>query len=177
VTSASDRTPFPTVLWNDDDATFFPGKTIESPVWVLVFPFYGDRLVLAQIAGRGWCIPSGRIEPGETVEGAAHRETHEESGATLGKLAPLGCFSLTSRTTGAVRHGMAFLGDVFNLEDLPEGSESEGRILLPIEEVASAYFAWDALLAAVFTHAEESRLTLLPSGTSLSDFTRTVSSD
>jgi 8-oxo-dGTP diphosphatase len=165
-------TSFPKVAWQNDDVTFQPDLSSETPAWALVFPFYGDRVVLAQIPGRGWCIPSGRIEPGESAEEAARRETFEESGATLGRIAPLGTFTLTSRTTGEVRHGVAFLGDVMNLEDLPEGTESEGRLLMPIEEVESAYFAWDVLLAAVFAHAEARRLQLLPAGVSLVDFTR-----
>ena len=32
-----------------------------------------------------WVIPSGRVEPGETTEEAAHRELLEETGATLKK--------------------------------------------------------------------------------------------
>lgn len=163
---------FPKVVWQGDDATFLPGVIAERPVWALVFPFYGDRIVLAQIPGRGWCIPSGHIEPGETPEEAARRETHEESGATLGRIAPLGTFRLTSRATGEVRHGIAFLGDVTNLEELPQDTESQGRLLIPVEEVESAYFAWDALLATVFAHAEAQRLALLPTGVSLADFTQ-----
>lgn len=165
--------PFPRVRWQTDDATFLPGPFPEDApaVFALVFPFYGDRIVLAEIPERGWCIPSGRVERGETSRDAAIRECFEESGATLTRLAPLGRFQLTDTRTGEVRFAAAYLGDVGNLEDLPEGSESQGRILLGIEEVEGAYFAWDALLAAVFAHAEEARPYLLPAGTPLSDLT------
>lgn len=172
MTPDSGCTPFPHVFWGEDHVTFLPGVMVESPVWALVFPFYGDKLVLAQIPGRGWCIPSGRIEPGETVEEGARREVWEESGATLSRMALLGTFPLTNKTTGAVHYGVVYLGDVANLEDLPEGTESEGRLLIPMEDAENTYFAWDALLAAVFDYAEAQRLTLLPAGTSLADFTR-----
>ena len=78
-------TPFPNVRWQTDDATFLPGPFPgDAPAsWALVFPFYGDRIVLAEIPGRGWCIPSGRLERGETARDAAIRECWEESGATL----------------------------------------------------------------------------------------------
>ena len=165
--------PFPQVRWQTDDATFLPGPfPHDAPAdWALVFPFYGDRIVLAEIPGRGWCIPSGKVEPGETALLAARRECWEESGATLARLAPLGRFQRTDTATGETRYAAVYLGDVGNLEDLPEGSESTGRLLLGIEEVEGAYFAWDALLAAVFAHAEESRPKLLPAGFPLSDLT------
>lgn len=172
MTPDSGYTSFPSVFWGDDHVTFLPGVVTESPVWALVFPFYGDRLVLAQIPGRGWCIPSGRIESGETVEEGARREVWEESGATLSRMALLGTFQLANKTTGKTHYGVVFLGDVANLEDLPEGTESEGRLLIPMEDAENTYFAWDALLAAVFDYAEARRLTLLPAGTSLADFTR-----
>lgn len=33
--------------------------------------------------GQGWYLPAGRVEPGETLEDAAHRETLEESGVEI----------------------------------------------------------------------------------------------
>jgi len=71
---------FPTVRWKRESATFVSGwHESEEPVGVprpaaLVFPFYGDRVVLADIQTRGWCIPSGHLEPGETAEEAVRRE-------------------------------------------------------------------------------------------------------
>ena len=37
-----------------------------------------------------WSIPKGLAEPGESLEGAARRETLEETGMAAGALAPLG---------------------------------------------------------------------------------------
>ena len=83
---------FPTVHWQawDADATFLPGDELPPDSQgrlyaVLVFLFYGDKVALADIAGRGYCIPSGRIEPGEALDAAAEREVWEETG---GRLAP-----------------------------------------------------------------------------------------
>src|SRR5579875_2774870 len=81
---------FPTVYWAgwDVDATFEPSEELppasDGRLWaVLGFVFYGDKIVLADIEGRGWCIPSGRIEAGETIDEAIERECFEETGARL----------------------------------------------------------------------------------------------
>lgn len=170
----SDALPgFPTVRWQRETATFVaagePLPDVPEPA-ALVFPFYGDRLVLADIPGRGWCIPSGRKEPGESAEAAVRREAYEEAGVHLGRVAPLGCFLLTDTDSGALRRAPAFVADVIGLIDLPEGSESRGRMLAAIEDVSALYYAWDPLLAAVFARVWESKERLLPAGVSLSDW-------
>lgn len=47
------------------------------------FAFEGDRLLLTQLKSRGWDLPGGHIEEGETPEEAVRREVYEESGAAL----------------------------------------------------------------------------------------------
>lgn len=165
---------FPTVSWRHERATFIPRPSQGAPAHAaLVFPFYGDKLVLAEIPGRGWCIPSGRLEPGETPEQAAEREAFEEAGVTVGRLVCLGHFVLTDSENGAIRHAPTFIADVQGLSDLPEGSESTGRLLANLEDISGLYYAWDELLAAVFEEAAEARESLLSPGLTLAEFTRT----
>ena len=133
-----------------------------------MFPFYGDRVVLGDIAHRGWCIPSGHVEAGETDEQAVRREAWEETGVTLGTVAYLGHFILTHRETGIVRHAPTFIGQVSALGDVPKNSESRGMMLASVEDVADLYFAWDALLADVFAYAWAQKALRFPVGVSLS---------
>lgn len=165
---------FPTVRWKSETATFvatavFPGPD-RAPA-ALVFPFYGDRIVLADIATRGWCIPSGHVEPGETFEQAVRRETIEEAGAILGRVVYLGTFVLTHAETGVVRYAPAFIGEVRGFSGAPSGADSRGMQMVAVEDVAQCYFAWDALLAAVFDHAYEEKQSRMPVGVALSTLT------
>ena len=54
------------------------------------FAFDGDHMLFTELVSRGWTIPGGHIDPGETPEQAARREMQEEAGATLGPLHLLG---------------------------------------------------------------------------------------
>jgi 8-oxo-dGTP diphosphatase len=168
---------FPVVLWKHETATFVASGTppndpaVPAPA-ALVFPFYGDKIVLADIVTRGWCIPSGHVEAGETFEEAVRREAREEAGVTLGRVACLGYFILTDAATGRVRHAPTYVGEVLGMEsDPPLTPDSRGRQLVNVEDVAGLYFAWDDLLAAVFAHAYEEKQRLFLSGVPLSTLT------
>lgn len=165
---------FPSVPWKAETATFVSGQPLpkgaNAPA-VLLFPFYGDKVVLADIVTRGWCIPSGHVEAGETFEQAAQREAFEEAGVTLARSAYLGYFVLTHAQTGAVRYAPTFIGEVRGLGAVPTGGDSRGMQMVNVEDVAGLYFAWDELLAAVFAHAYEQKQALFPVGVPLSALT------
>ena len=174
---------FSTVYWPawKSEATFEPGEELppesEGKLWaVLVFVFYGDKVALADITGRGLCIPSGKIEPGETLDEAAAREVWEETG---GELDPerrrlIGCYRLTPHCdvpTGPERYCPVFVAEAWGFKPIPEGSESRGLVLASVEDVAEVYFMWDALMAEVFEFAEERRNALFPVGLPISRLT------
>lgn len=172
--------PFPTVYWDewDSDATFDAGDTLppESAgrLWaVLLFVFYGDKVALADIEGRGLTIPSGRIEPGETLDEAGVREAWEETGANLDpdRRRLIGCYRLMPRTgkyAGETRYCPVFAAEAFGFASIPGGSESRGLVLAAWEDVADLYFTWDPLMAAVFEYARERRDSLFPAGVAIS---------
>ncbi len=162
---------FPTVRWGDDTVDFLPGSRSEGieSFAALVFPFYGDRVMLARIAGRGWCVPSGRVEPGESAEATARREAHEESGLVLGTLHLLGHYRYR-QPNRPDRYSSLFIADVGRVEPFEPGLESLERNWFAVEDVAELYYARDPLLDAVFDLAWRMRDLLLPRGIRIAEW-------
>lgn len=52
--------------------------------------FDGDKFLMTQLVSRGWDIPGGHREPGETPMQTAAREVFEETGAEAERLVLLG---------------------------------------------------------------------------------------
>ena len=76
---------FPSGQYGRQRLHFYPAP-FRAPLRAfagLVFPWMGGRVLLANIEGRGWCIPSGRVEPNESSAEAVRREALEEAGAIL----------------------------------------------------------------------------------------------
>lgn len=61
----------------------------------LGFLFAGDRVLLTHLVSRGWEIPGGHLEPGETPEDALRREALEETGAVIRDLQVVGYEKIT----------------------------------------------------------------------------------
>ena len=61
----------------------WPPEANVSAVHCLAFA--GDQLVLARHVSRGWTIPGGHVEPGESVIEALRREALEEAGVVVGE--------------------------------------------------------------------------------------------
>ncbi len=62
----------------------------ELTTSVAVFAFQGDRLLLANLSARGWDLPAGHIEAGESMVQALHREVWEETACTIVDIEVLG---------------------------------------------------------------------------------------
>lgn len=154
-----DPSDFPVAHWDDLEVTFFPvplpGES-GRPSFVVVFALDGQGFVLANIPGRGWITPSGRLEPGETPLQAAVRETYEETGAELNVPTEIGFYEIRRPDTES-QYASAFVGSVTQFGDIPEGSESTGARVAQMEDLPGLYWRWDALLEAMFAYADTFR--------------------
>ena len=59
---------------------------IELITATFVYAFDGDRLLMTHLKSRGWDLPGGHVEPGETPDRTARREVYEETGARLNQI-------------------------------------------------------------------------------------------
>ena len=69
------------------DAQLPPAHLITS---ALALAFYDQSILLPNLNSRGWDIPGGHIEMGESPEAALRREVMEETGAQLANVRLLG---------------------------------------------------------------------------------------
>jgi len=146
---------FPAGRWKRQQMLFHPApsRAPMRPFAVVVFAWEGDRVLLCDIPGRGWTVPSGRVEPHEDPREAARREAYEEAGATLGCLHELGHFQLCSG--GTRRFVASYTTRLVETCCIPEGTESRGCRLATIEELSDLYHLWDPLMERVFPFALE----------------------
>lgn len=107
-----------------------------------VLAFDGDKLLLTKLNARGWDIPGGHIEAGETPEEAARRELFEETGAHVNDLDFLGYEII--RLLGDEPEGykypypdsymVFYCARITSMEDYTENEESAGRELFDPEQ-------------------------------------------
>ena len=125
-----------------------PFEVPERPFAALVFVWQADKVLVADIVGRGWCIPSGRLEPGETSERAARREAWEECGAQLGELHYIGCFQLPHGE--GCRWAACYATTLADLGEFRVTSESRARRWVSMDELPDLYYLWNEVVKSVF---------------------------
>lgn len=85
---------FPTDFWieTQNKLTFVVSKTLPSKIKMTAVKcliFRGGKILMTKVP-RGWDIPTGHIEEGESPEEAIKREVMEETGTVLKKFHLLG---------------------------------------------------------------------------------------
>ncbi len=143
--------PISTTYWDGQLVEFFLGALPEgaSCYAVIVFAWHECGWVLADIPDRGWCVPSGRIEAGETPEETAIRETFEEIGSIIKHPQYFGYYRFTL-ADGITTLLPTFYSAVSSYGNLPIGTESMGVRIVSLDELPQVYWRWDKLLATVF---------------------------
>lgn len=101
---------------------------------VLVIVKYGDKWLLTRHSTRGVEFPGGKAEEAETIEGAAIRETIEETGVTINNLVQFAEYTVQSDTTFCKA---VFTGEVVHVDPDPILHETEGALWMTDEELAN----------------------------------------
>lgn len=146
---------FPSGKYGRQTLRFYPAP-FRAPLRAfagLVFPWLDGQVLVCDIVGRGWCIPSGRVEPSEESSEAVRREALEEAGAILGEVQYIGCYQISERNE--TRWADCFAATVADLVDIQVAEESVGRRFMTLVELPEHYHVWNDLTDRVFQHSLE----------------------
>lgn len=145
---------FPVGKWGSQTLTFYPAP-YRAPVRsfaALIFLWSDSRLLVCDILDRGWCVPSGRVEPSETSQQAAIREAAEEAGASVSDCQYIGCYRIADKAQ--VRWADCYVGRVACLGEITKPEESQGCALMDLLELSERYHLWNELTEMVIAHSK-----------------------
>jgi 8-oxo-dGTP pyrophosphatase MutT (NUDIX family) len=142
---------------------FFPAtQQPDYPVTaVKIYVFQDDKLLLTNVVTRGWDLPGGHIEQGETPEQAILRELEEETGASVDNFQLIGYLKITNEKENErnkkypkescilVYKGYGLTLDTAHDFQL-EASESK---LVPIDQLHQVHHDWNEAKAQVVEYA------------------------
>jgi 8-oxo-dGTP pyrophosphatase MutT (NUDIX family) len=102
---------------------------------VLVLDSQKRLLLLRRSDNHCWGIPGGAMEPGESLEDTARRETLEESGLVIGELSLYGVFSGPE-----LYYRYPDGAEVYNVTAVYTPSDVRGELRLDVEHIEAGYF-------------------------------------
>ncbi len=158
---------FPTTKWGESSVLSFEATQNLPPTKLTSiaggFVFHDDKLVLANIPGRGWEIVGGRIDVGESPENTFRREAMNQLGCTLSHIEMLGVMRIEHLGPEPpncpypfpVGYGIQFIGIVDEFFSSSGGAQSLGRSLISPEGFKKHYYDWNEYYDAVFRYAYE----------------------
>jgi 8-oxo-dGTP diphosphatase len=116
--------------------TFNREKFLPDAGHVLVWAFADDEkktIVLTRHRRRGWEVPGGKVDAGESPENAAHRELFEETGVKIESLRWIGQYVIHPVDKGEPAVKNIYMGRVREWGDIPKGFETLERGIFLID--------------------------------------------
>lgn len=146
---------FPVVFWGDDGSTraqFQPCEIIPDVSLVtscMVCVVHKNKILLAK-PPRGWGLPGGRMEPGESPEDCARREVYEEASIDLGRLRLIGAWHIKKIFPSKYNdrypeqaYQLLYLADIKQVKDFAPSHESLAREFVGFDEVRDYHHDFD----------------------------------
>lgn len=135
------------------------------PITAAVIFIIQDGQVLITKIPRGWDIPGGHIEPGETPEQAVTREVYEETGGVVSEVQPIGYLHVTKQkhtpknaqypAESAIMVYAAASVDLQQDHHMHRFEATE-RTFIPVDELSDYHHNWSPMKAQALAHAVNS---------------------
>lgn len=93
----------------------------QTPHSVLVFPFFRKQLIWVLHPTRGWEVPGGKLEQGETPNEAVSREAMEEAGLQFSTTKWIGEYQFFA--DNKLNYKWVYLAEVLDVKARPIDSE------------------------------------------------------
>lgn len=135
--------------WGVDRSTrviFEPGHEVpvqDSVTSCFVFAIVEGNLLVMVRPTRGWGLPGGHLEPGETPEECARREMSEEAAVDLGELSLVGWWRAKKEFSSAHNEKypnealqLLYVAEVTSVNQFNPEHEVSERAFVPFEKVA-----------------------------------------
>ena len=123
---------------------------VETVSAVFLLGFVGE-LVLSCRNERGWDIPGGHVERGESLEVALQREVQEEAGASVYNPTPYALLS----THGNPKAMLFYASSTLSLHDFSPRNDAFERKLMSTEDLLRLYHGDATLLQRLIREAQE----------------------
>jgi len=155
---------FPKDFWKEtqNSIEFIPTSLIPKNIHftaIKMFIFRNENILLTKVP-RGWDIPTGHIEQGETLIETARRETKEETGAKLITAQFIGYFKLLklkenkeNKRYPKISAIAVFLSTDFKIGPLENKFEATDRKLQKINSIQKIHHNWTDLMESVMRYA------------------------
>lgn len=144
---------------------FIPTNAIpqDIPLTAVKGLLIKDNKILLTKVKRGWDIPSGHIEEGETPEQALIREVMEETGATVNSFALLGYMRLTKVQENEINKKYPSLSAIpvyiskefITPEKFDAQFEAEESELVPQSDILKYHHGWTPMWDDILEYAKE----------------------
>lgn len=156
---------FPTTNWGNNLVIHFeiaeqlPPAHLTSIAGGIVF--HEDKVLLANVPGRGWEIIGGRIDLDEDPEVTFRRETEIQLGISMSHAKMLGLMRIehvgpmppNCPYPYPVAYGIQYIGILDEMLPFEGSVDSLGRSLITMDGLPEHYYGWNSYHEAVFKYA------------------------